>query len=686
MKKYLLSILLLLVVVAAPFTVKAATVEQLQDMLCSVEARLNAETGRPVPACYSSSTPPLFANTDIGLEELLKLRCALRGQIAVMTGQPVQDCLAPADIFVTKKGYSTISTGLYGMPDDRRPLIKTSFTVKVSNNSMKGICISGTSFRAEAVTDMAADIHSSSSVFLSNRIQRRGFTKYEGCNGDYLPPRRSGTYYITSTSFGVPISSMFAGQYYGRLKGVISFSNDASDYYQYYIPFNFRTDNTVVIVGEKSPYINYVSYYRDTVKVRGVRLSNGDVLNIGGSTEYSDPGITAANGQSIVFKLRTQPAPGVYPVWVQSRLGNSNILNLEFKDDNRSGSSNDNNDSGGGSGSNPAPASSSTIVVSRTPSSLTAGSNYNITWTDSNPERYYNILLRERGTNKQYTLKWYYDAGPVNNSPKVFTWNVGKMIDDANNSNAVDINPMPTSSNLYITVCHSHPGPCAYSDGGVSGNGFSITSPTTTVPSLPVSILSMNAYCGVGSNAVKCNQESTIHPIWHALPTDSNNDYYMACPKLNTIGGDPKYNHGFIDIDLGSEKYVTKIKMDFAANNVDSKIDYPASAPTSYWFTFFDANGDSITYPVPTSGSFNKSIEFYPPFSPNIKTKVVRFVYDKINDGTGWCLGLKKVEVLGTDIIATAMNSQYSNQVASVISGLQSLLNKLKYQLKYQLK
>jgi hypothetical protein len=268
----------------------------------------------------------------------------------------------------------------------------------------------------------------------------------------------------------------------------------------------------------------------------------------------------------------------------------------------------------------------------------------------------------------------------VNNSPKVFTWNVGKMIDDANNSNAVNINPMPTSSNLYITVCHSHPGPCAYSDGGVSGNGFSITSPTTTELYSPIPILSMNAYCGVGSNTVKCNQENTIHPIWHALPIDSDTNYYMACPKLNTIGGDPKYNYGFIDIDLGSEKQVKKIKMNFAANNVDGNIDYPASAPTSYWFTFFDANGNSVTKPVPTSGSFNTSIEF----APNINAKVVRFVYDKINDGTGWCLGLKKVEVLGP--FGMALDSKHSNQLASVISGLQSLLSKLKYQLKYQLK
>jgi hypothetical protein len=634
MKKYLLSILLLLVVVAAPFTVKAATVEQLQDMLCSVEARLNAETGRPVPACYSSSTPPLFANTDIGLEELLKLRCALRGQIAVMTGQPVQDCLAPADIFVTKKGYSTISTGLYGMPDDRRPLIKTSFTVKVSNNSMKGICISGTSFRAEAVTDMAADIHSSSSVFLSNRIQRRGFTKYEGCNGDYLPPRRSGTYYITSTSFGVPISSMFAGQYYGRLKGVISFSNDASDYYQYYIPFNFRTDNTVVIVGEKSPYINYVSYYRDTVKVRGVRLSNGDVLNIGGSTEYSDPGITAANGQSIVFKLRTQPAPGVYPVWVQSRLGNSNILNLEFKDDNRSGSSNDNNDSGGGSGSNPAPASSSTIVVSRTPSSLTAGSNYNITWTDSNPERYYNILLRERGTNKQYTLKWYYDAGPVNNSPKVFTWNVGKMIDDANNSNAVDINPMPTSSNLYITVCHSHPGPCAYSDGGVSGNGFSITSPssssTIVVSRTPSSLTAGSNYNITWTDS---NPERYYNILLRERGTNKQYTlkwYYDAGPVNNS----PKvftWNVGKM-IDDANNSNAVDINPMPTSSNLYITVCHSHPGPCAYSDGGVSGNGFSITSPT------------------------------------------------------TTVSSLSSDQLASVISGLQSLLNKLKYQLKYQLK
>lgn len=132
----------------------------------------------------------------------------------------------------------------------------------------------------------------------------------------------------------------------------------------------------------------------------------------------------------------------------------------------------------------------------------------------------------------------------------------------------------------------------------------------------------------------KFNDHST-NTIGKAADGDENT-YYMACSNPSS-----RYNSGFVLYDLKEIKSLNSISVKFH-NGFTKNVDYPAAAPSYY---NLKVSADNVNWEIISSrnGPNLRASDISLTFEEIKQIRYIRLDHTRINDGTGWCLGIKEL-------------------------------------------
>ncbi len=231
-------------------------------------------------------------------------------------------------------GSSTLSLS-YDRPGGDESALISTFNIAVTAGNRSQKIAKDYAIWTYAKTD--SDIYAQA---LSIQYAQPSGTTDDG-NGFYIIPANTTAIFNVSTSFN--IKNMFAGAYYGVLDRIM-----LGDYYSNPIYLTIptpNTTNTVVVVGEKSPYINSVSPEKipsnELITVSGARFSTVEKNTVTlSSVESKCPEgfacdsfrqylVSSKDGTSLEFIPNTVPDDYVVQV-THPKTGASNIARISI--------------------------------------------------------------------------------------------------------------------------------------------------------------------------------------------------------------------------------------------------------------------------------------------------------------------------------------------------------------------
>ena len=168
-----------------------------------------------------------------------------------------------------------------------------------------------------------------------------GVVKGEGVGAFYVLPKGKTAFF--KTSFSCKTNDLFRGSYYGQLAQMAySTSNPetwpANSWQGIYKNLNFRTTKSIVVVGEKGPWIKTATVGAGETgflyNLQGERFTKDSIVYVDGQryADISSNNMTISASYTGLYFGTSQLSSGYHNVYVQNKIGKSNTVTLQVGD------------------------------------------------------------------------------------------------------------------------------------------------------------------------------------------------------------------------------------------------------------------------------------------------------------------------------------------------------------------